>query len=501
MTAIQLDPQLPCDLLADVTALRDAVTEQGQKIYADFAPDIQRANYRDSAVNLAHYLALRGHSLYDLQLQLVHLGFTSLGRIESNVMGTLTAIESVLQSLCNGTPYAAAPPQAAFAGLNRLHREATTVLGPQPADRAVRIMVTLPTEAAEDPALVANWMQRGMNCVRINCAHDNADVWAAMIHNVRHAAAEQNTPCRVYMDIAGPKIRTEAISFDKKHRVHVGQRLLLTRGDPTATDDFPLQVSCAEPSVLEQVRVGEAVWFDDGKIGTRVVDVIPEGLVLHIEKASPGGTRVRVRKGINFPESKLNVSPLTDKDLRDLDFIAQHADMVGYSFVQTADDIALLQRELEQRLDDPAAMQGKAIIAKIETRLAVSNLPDMIVRGAGRHPFGVMVARGDLAVEIGFERMAEMQEEIRWICEAAHVPVIWATQVLESLTKRGEKSRAEITDAALGIQAECVMLNKGAYVREAVSTLDDVLTRMTGHQYKKFNVLRVLHSWARYVQE
>jgi pyruvate kinase len=105
---------------------------------------------------------------------------------------------------------------------------------------------------------------------------------------------------------------------------------------------------------------------------------------------------------------------------------------------------------------------------------------------------GVMIARGDLAVECGWERLAEVQEEILWIAEAAHVPVIWATQVLERLAKEGRPSRAEITDAAMGERAECVMLNKGPHVPLAVRTLDDILRRMQEHQQKKRAMLRPL---------
>jgi pyruvate kinase len=104
-----------------------------------------------------------------------------------------------------------------------------------------------------------------------------------------------------------------------------------------------------------------------------------------------------------------------------------------------------------------------------------------------------MIARGDLAVECGFERLAKVQEEILWICEAAHVPVVWATQVLETLAKNGMPSRAEITDAAMGHRAECVMLNKGPHVGGAVRTLADILNRMDAHQFKKRAMLRELH--------
>jgi pyruvate kinase len=105
---------------------------------------------------------------------------------------------------------------------------------------------------------------------------------------------------------------------------------------------------------------------------------------------------------------------------------------------------------------------------------------------------GVMIARGDLAVECGYERLAEAQEEILWICEAAHCPTIWATQVLESLAKEGTPSRAEITDAAMGHRAECVMLNKGPHLGQAVRVLDDILKRMEAHQSKKRAMLRSL---------
>ncbi|MEL6325669.1 MAG: pyruvate kinase, partial [Cyanobacteria bacterium J06626_23] len=127
--------------------------------------------------------------------------------------------------------------------------------------------------------------------------------------------------------------------------------------------------------------------------------------------------------------------------------------------------------------------------------------PELIVNAAGRQPFGVMIARGDLAVEIGYQRLAEMQEEILWICEAAHVPVIWATQVLENLVKTGTPSRAEMTDAAMSERAECVMLNKGPYITDAVKILDDVLTRMQAHQLKKTPQLRALQSWQPFVLE
>lgn len=166
---------------------------------------------------------------------------------------------------------------------------------------------------------------------------------------------------------------------------------------------------------------------------------------------------------------------------------------MGFSFVQSAADVAMLQEALRERR--PADWQSLSLVLKIETTKAVSNLPEIIVRAAGQQPTAVMIARGDLAVEIGFVRLAEMQEEILWIGEAAHVPVIWATQVLEHLIKKGTPSRGEMTDAAMAARAECVMLNKGAYLFGAIAELDVLLGRMEAHQHKKTPKLRPLRSW------
>jgi pyruvate kinase len=170
-----------------------------------------------------------------------------------------------------------------------------------------------------------------------------------------------------------------------------------------------------------------------------------------------------------------------------------NADLVGLSFVQSAADVVAFQAEAALHSTEATRI---SLVGKIETPRAVANLPEIIIAAAGRQPFAVMIARGDLAVEMGFERVAEMQEEILWLCEAAHVPVIWATQVLEGLVKEGLPSRGEMTDAAMAGRAECVMLNKGPNIAAAVSTLDGLLRRMAQHQVKKTPTLRALRAWA-----
>jgi pyruvate kinase len=196
--------------------------------------------------------------------------------------------------------------------------------------------------------------------------------------------------------------------------------------------------------------------------------------------AKSSGSRLRGDKGINFPKSDIRLRGLTETDKTNLEFVAQHADAVGLSFVRKPKDIIALQEELKKY-----PSHQLSIIPKVETVKGFNALPKLLLATMRQYPAGVMIARGDLAVECGWERLAEIQEEILWMCEAAQLPVIWATQVLERKTKKGRPSRAEITDAAMSQRADCVMLNKGPHILAAITMLDNILRRMQDHQHKK----------------
>ncbi len=615
-------------LITELAGIRQsaAALEEAERASLLRVPEAQR----DSARNLLHYLALRRRDIRHLQHDLALLGLSSLGRAESHVAATLESVLAVLGHL-SGNGYVPDPawaPSVSFdEGRLRLYGRTEALFGAEPTTaggkRGVRIMVTMPSEAACDQDLVRELLRSGMNCMRINCAHDEAVAWGRMIENLERARKETGKDCRLLMDLAGPKLRTGAmvpgprVTSWEPHRddlgemlepallwltpqespepappeadvalpvetawlagletgdkirfkdlrgksralrvgaalgrsrwaesreisyvgadtvfevrskrgadvgggrdgrairktqltalppvqqyiqLQTGDTLVLTRdpapGVPVRRDSEgrlaggEARISCTLPEVFTHVKPGEKIWFDDGKIAGIVLETSSEDLRVRIVNAPPPGRKLRADKGINLPESRLDLPALTAKDLQDLDFVARHADMVGLSFVSRPADIEDLQRELRARTSRPVG-----IVLKIETRRAFEQLPRLLLAALGTEPVGVMIARGDLAVECGYERLAEVQEEILWICEAAHVPVVWATQVLETMNKKGQPSRAEITDAAMGERAECVMLNKGAHVVEAVRVLDDILCRMQAHQDKKSSLLRAL---------
>lgn len=274
--------------------------------------------------------------------------------------------------------------------------------------------------------------------------------------------------------------------------LHVGDDLVVTRDLSPApvSAEHPARIGCTLPEAFGHVRVGDAVHLDDGKMSGQVIDSREDQVTIRITNAAVNGTKLRAAKGINLPDTFLPIPALTPADRANLPFIIANADIVELSFARSPQDVDDLLAALAELGDDKLG-----VVLKIETAQGFQNLPAILLAAMRRRHTGVMIARGDLAGECGFDRLAELQEEILWLSEAAHLPVVWATQVLDQLARTGQPSRAEITDAAMGVRAECVMLNKGPYILEAIDTLDDILNRMTGHHNKKNALMRPLQSW------
>lgn len=477
-------------LLARMRELLARVDAGGRERYARWHAFLGRRAFILSAWNFAAYLALRENDLREIQTELMPLGLSSLGRCEGRVRPNIAAIIEALAARCGESPVQpAASARAFFRGERLLRAETARVFGPQHAGRAVRIMVTLPTGAADDIDFVTELVRAGMDAARINCAHDDADAWCKMIANVRAAEKRANRRCIVYADLAGPKVRTLDVHTHHAKRIHVGDCIALVRHLHDAKHNEPA-MTCTIPAIFDGLRVGDPVWIDDGTTGCVVQSVDSSRAALRVTQASDRGDKLRADKGLNFPKTPIPAPALSAADVAALATLVDSIDVVGYSFVRYASDVETLQEELS-RLGRPTL----PLALKIETVEGVANLPELIVTAARRQPTAVMIARGDLAVEIGYRRLAEMQEEILWLCEAASIPVIWATQVLDEYVKTGIPTRAEITDAAMAERAECVMLNKGIHVVAAVKALDELLPLMEAHQSKKTSRMRALHSW------
>jgi pyruvate kinase len=237
---------------------------------------------------------------------------------------------------------------------------------------------------------------------------------------------------------------------------------------------------CPEPGVLKQVKRGERLVLDDGRIVAVVESTGAEGMVCCVTTTSTSPARLRSGKGMAFPDSHVTLSTLGIEDETALQFALAHADGVEVSFVNSRRDVDRIVERLRTE-----ASAGFGLVLKLETLGAIRNLPEILFAALRYSPTGLMIARGDLAVEASFEELAQLQEDILGFGEACHLPVIWATQVLDSLAHTGVPTRAEVTDAAMSMRAECVMLNKGPFVAEAARMLARIIRDMEPRQYKK----------------
>ena len=484
-------------VLNEVDALVAHVRRDSEARMAGWRGMIDRAQFAPGARNLAEYLALRQRELRPLQRRLMAMGLSSLGRLESRVLPSLLAVRGALAALAGESPDGVESSSAFFAGERRLAAQARAIFGPGGGRSPVALLVTCPSEAAEDPEFMLSLARREVEAVRINCAHDDAEAWARMVGHARLAAASTGHAMKVFMDLAGPKIRTGEVRCERRARkAHRGDSIAIVAPGgwrPEAMAAAPIVVECTLPEALTAASLGDRVFIDDGKVTAEVERVEPWGVRARITLAKDRGVRIKSEKALNFPDTAVEVDALTEQDRQDLEFVAGHADAVEFSFVQTPQDVAALQEALA--VHRPRDWRTIPLVLKIETAKAVARLPEIMVQTAGHQPAAVMIARGDLSVEIGFARTAEMQEEILWLAEAAAIPAIWATQVLEALVKTGVPSRGEMTDAAMAASAECVMLNKGSYLLEAIDELQALLSRMDANQRKKAPLLRKLKSW------
>ncbi|MBT8379389.1 MAG: hypothetical protein KJN64_09175 [Ignavibacteria bacterium] len=562
-----------------------------------------------SALNLIHYLALRNQDIRELQSTLGQLGISRLGRAESHVLASITAVKNLLIKILQKEISDEKKPPVSFKkGRKILKSNTSALLGKKLKGSKVRIMVTLPSDAADDNKFIKKLVSSGMNSARINCAHDSIEIWKEMIEKINKAKSQTGRNVKVCMDLGGPKLRTgvmrpgpkvlhlqperdllgkvtspsgvwlapigtemeddndlivpvsadwlkrlkknsivtfkdsrnkncklkidkrrkpgwmarcydsayvttgtvftikddnnsevlsievdEMLPLEEKIILKVGDKLILHKnpapGDPAEFDDegnlvIPAHISCTLPKLFNDVKVGEPIILDDGKIEGKIKAVDPEKIEIEITYAKEEGAKLKADKGINLPESKLSISGLTEKDKEDLKFVAQYADVVNVSFVNNTQDVFILLDELKK-----LNAEHLGIILKIETQSGFKNLPAILLAAMRHHPIGVMIARGDLAIECGWKELAQTQEEILWLCEAAHIPIVWATQVLETMAKKGRPSRAEITDAASAEQAECVMLNKGPHIFEVIKILDEILSSMQDYHEKKAPML------------
>ena len=438
-----------------------------------------------SATNLIQYLALRNQDIRILQDNLHHAGLSSLASSESHILKQVQTIRQRLGEIIKEKDISYFDY---YSAQNELNRFTADLFGFKKDPSIPHVMVTLDTSFEDNIPIIRSLLVAGMNVARINCAHGDEKNWLFLVEAVRKASDKTGHACKIYMDIAGPKMRVDLPGLGKeegKLKVILGMEILLVElGEEVPETEAA--IACYEIGVFDNVEEGQRIIIDDGKFEGKVIKK-EEKKYLKITRISSKKPFIKKEKGLNLPDTQINLPSLTQADLKAIPFIAKHADLVGCSFLRTPDDVQLIKKIFKKYKNRPK------LILKIETPEAVINLPSLLLEAMKDESYGVMIARGDLAVEIGFERLSEIQDEILWICEAAHAPVIWATQVLETYSKSGIATRSEVTDAAHASKAECVMLNKGDYILDTIKLLKNILRKSGGHAHKKRFSMRPLN--------
>jgi pyruvate kinase len=328
----------------------------------------------------------------------------------------------------------------------------------QPRTRRVRILATL-GPASNTPERIEALVRAGADAFRVNMSHGAHETHAALIAHIRALEARTGRPMTVLVDLQGPKLRVGLFSAGRVE-LNAGSRFTLDRdsapGDAT-------RVSLPHPEIFAAVEPGTALLLDDGKVRLRVATASSDRIETVVEVAGPLSTA----KGVNVPNAVLPIPALTDKDRRDLDFaLDQDVDWIALSFVQRPEDVAEAKRIVAGRA---------AVLAKIEKPAAVERLSEIL-----DFADGVMVARGDLGVELPPEQVPPIQKRIVQAARRAGKPVVVATQMLESMITAPTPTRAEVSDVANAMYdgADAVMLSAesaaGSYPVEAVAMMDAI---------------------------
>lgn len=329
------------------------------------------------------------------------------------------------------------------------------------ASRSTKIVATL-GPASSTPEQVRELLRAGMNCARINASHGDHQTHRKTIETVRAAAAELGIPCGILYDLQGPKIRIGAFEHPPVE-VAANQEFVLAVARAPETGELPAD----HPGLDKDVQPGDPLLIDDGKISCEVIEVKPGTVRCRAREAGV----ILPRKGINLPRSQVSVPAVTDKDKRDAEFALEiGVDVIALSFVRTAADVKELERFIADR------DKSTPIVAKIEKPQAIHNL-DAILRVA----WGVMVARGDLGVELSPEEVPVAQKEIIAAARRRGRPVITATQMLDSMQRSSRPTRAEASDVANAVLdgTDAVMLSgetaTGDYPVESVRMMGRII--------------------------
>lgn len=462
------------ELRAEIDALRAQIADETAQLLGQWSGWLRQGDFLPRARALANHLALSRRNLSTLERELARFGLALPTGDGARAPEILAAISTLLARAGGQGAEAAFPLPGGFAEPDRLSdAQSCAALGPALPGRRTRLIVTVPASVAGDGEFAVRLLSLGVEAVRLDLAQDDESVWRAQVETFRCSADELGLPLAILAELGGARPRTVRFGeAGERRRYAEGDSFWLARA-PSDLPQGETGIGCSLPQIIGQLSFGDAVWIDDGELGARVVERVFGAVRLEVIQASADGKRLKAGRSLNFPDTEIAVSALSDQDLAALPFAAAHADILACPRLQGADDVAALLAALE------ACPSGRALALAIrpESRRAVRNLPEILVAAASRRPCSVMLPAPGLAVEFGPERLGEVVARIAALCAAAAVPVIRTAPELDRLARRGPPSRRELVEAMASVGGEAILLDRGPHLLRAVDFLADALSR------------------------
>jgi pyruvate kinase len=359
------------------------------------------------------------------------------------------------------------------------HKSMDRKAGIQHSAKRTKIVATV-GPACDTPEKLLDLVKAGVNVFRLNFSHGTHEDKLRIIELIRKINQTEPYNVAILADLQGPKLRVGEIE-NNALQANAGDVLTFTNEKCVGNKD---RIYVSYPNLAGDVKIGNTIMIDDGKIEVKVIDILKNGDVK--VEVTLGGI-ISSKKGLNLPDTKVSLPALTEKDLADLEFIIeQKVDWIALSFVRSVKDIVILRSKLEEK------KSKSKIIAKIEKPEAITNIREIILESDG-----IMVARGDLGVELPVEKVPLIQKDIIKKCMHRAKPVIVATQMMESMIDRIKPNRSEITDVANAVLegADAVMLSgetaTGQHPVLVVETMSKIIREIEtkGYNYDRDDIL------------
>lgn len=333
----------------------------------------------------------------------------------------------------------------------------------------------------EEKSVLTDMVRAGVNVCRLNFSHDTGDVQGAKIDLIRSVSKKLNIPVAVMVDIQGPKHRIGDFKTEEHYPLKIGQKFILDNDEKPGDEN---RVYLPYLDVMQSLSVGDRILLNDGKIELKVDAVFDD----KIETTVVRGDEIWSRRGFNLPDTEVDTDILTDKDKKDLEYaITKNPDFIALSFVQRAEDVAYVRDFINARTSHPIK-----IIAKIERPNAVDRITDIAMAADG-----IMIARGDLAVEVPFEQVPAISRHIIRECRKLNRPVIMATQMLSSMVHSEFPTRAEISDVANAayLRADSTMTSEETTIGDKPVNVIETMNKILSYSDK--DTIENPYDWSR----